>query len=147
MGFEPNLEASNCHCLLGLAVQHRVLNQRIDKDPHMFFDLGKFDCCRLVLFSNGRNEILRDLVCNVVDVRATLYNRYRVGERDVPEGTVLPAVAGALIDDSLLGLRGAIRVFHGCFGSGSLKSESVRLRSIRGVSEISESSTLPSGSS
>ena len=70
------------------AVKRRVLNQRIDKDRHMFFDLGKFDCRRLVLLSNGRNEIPRDLVCDVVDVRATFYSRYRVGERDALEGTV-----------------------------------------------------------
>ena len=69
-------------------VKRRVLNQRIDKDPHMFFDLGKFDCRRLVLLSNGCHEILRDLVCDVVDVPATLYSRYRVGERDALEGTI-----------------------------------------------------------
>jgi hypothetical protein len=54
----------------------------------MFFDLGKFDCRRLVLLRDNCDEILRDLVCDVVDVRATLYSRYRIGERDMLEGTI-----------------------------------------------------------
>lgn len=45
---------------------------------HKFFDLGKFDCRRLVFLRNGRDEVLCNLVCNVVDVRATLDGRYRV---------------------------------------------------------------------
>ena len=66
----------------------------------------------------------------------------------VPSETAKPTSQRLLMrsqDDGLLGLHGATRVFHGCLGNRSLKSESVQLRSIRGVLETNESSTLPSG--
>ena len=89
----------------------------------MLLDLWYFDRRSFVLLRNSGDEILRDLVRDIVNVRTAFNRRYRVGERDVLERAIrhrksdLPAIANAFVDDGLLRLRRAARVLRRCLCS------------------------------
>jgi len=87
VGFEPNLEASNVIVSLVWLSNIRFSISALTKIHICSLILGSL-IADVLFFCNGHNEIPCDLVCGVVDVRGTLYSRYRVGEQDVLEGTV-----------------------------------------------------------
>jgi hypothetical protein len=114
-GLGPEFRGQQRHGLLSLTVERRILDECIDEYPHMLLDLRYLDRCGFVLLRNGGDEVLRDLVRDIIDVRTAFDRGYRVGERDVLERAVrhrkadLPTIANAFVEDRLLRLRRAAR--------------------------------------
>jgi hypothetical protein len=92
-----------------LRVESGVLDQRIDEDPHMVFDLMRLNWGCLVLLLDLLHQSGRDLGCNSFHVGTSLDCRNGIGKRDLLHLTVrqgkanLPsAVFRSLVDDHWL---------------------------------------------
>ena len=88
----------------------------------MTLDLVRFDCQLLVLFLNGSHNLCRDLLGDILDVRASLRCANRVHEGDLLEGALaetedhLPPLSLCLDDLGqllvLLILQVVVRILH-----------------------------------
>ena len=77
----PKRACLKSHGLLGLRVESRILNQTIDEDPEMVFDLKGFDDNPiLVLLINRLHQLLHNHITHVVHVSSTLKYHFRILE-------------------------------------------------------------------